>query len=219
MRGAQQLQEWLGRRLAAGAEVQELPEPRRVLGRRIGGGRVEDVVEPFLRLGEALVLGQVHGDRDRDVVEQLPVVIGIGTADGRGRSRWAAWRRDGFTSIGARWDLVIRRRSSRRAGRRGNSGSTGRRSGRPWLVELFDQLADERVEEVLEGVDVKLVDRPEFPGMRLRDDGESPASWKRAAPGRSAGSWLAFFSAAMPGCSCVPPMLPDGADLPSLECQ
>ncbi len=36
------------------------------------------IVEPFLRLGKALVAAQVHRDRHRDVVEQLPVVVGVG---------------------------------------------------------------------------------------------------------------------------------------------
>ena len=46
--------------------------------------RVEDVVEPALRLGEALRLAQMHRDRQRDVKEQLPVVVGVRPAR-RGR--------------------------------------------------------------------------------------------------------------------------------------
>ncbi len=56
------------------AEAQELPEPLRGGHVRVVARRVEDVVEPALRLGEALVLAQVRGDEHRRVEEQLPVV-------------------------------------------------------------------------------------------------------------------------------------------------
>ena len=42
--------------------------------------RVEDVVEPPLRLLEALVLAQAVGDQQRRVEEELPVVDGVGAA-------------------------------------------------------------------------------------------------------------------------------------------
>ena len=60
-----------------GTEVEEFPEPCGCWNVDILGGRVEHIVEPFLCFGEPLVLRQVHRDRDRDVVEQLPVVVGV----------------------------------------------------------------------------------------------------------------------------------------------
>src|SRR5215217_3332809 len=43
-------------------------------------GRVKDIVEPLHRFFEALVLAQVDGDRNRHVVEELPVVRRVGAA-------------------------------------------------------------------------------------------------------------------------------------------
>jgi hypothetical protein len=41
--------------------------------------RIEDVVEPALCFGIALVLAELKRDRERDVVEYLPVVGGVAT--------------------------------------------------------------------------------------------------------------------------------------------
>ena len=59
---------------------EELPEALRRVDRRVVAGRIEDVVEPALRLGEALVLAQMHRDRQRNMEEQLPVVVGVRAA-------------------------------------------------------------------------------------------------------------------------------------------
>src|SRR5688572_23207626 len=58
-------------------EGEELPETLWRLDALVIRGRIEDIVEPALRLGKSLRLAQMHGDRQRDVKEQLPVVIGI----------------------------------------------------------------------------------------------------------------------------------------------
>ena len=64
----------------------------RTFQKRSGGGAVavvggvEEVVEPALRLGEALVLAQVDGDGERHVEEQLPVVDRVGAAGVKSRS-------------------------------------------------------------------------------------------------------------------------------------
>src|SRR6185503_10022091 len=50
--------------------------------RRVGCCRVEDVVEPLLRLFEALVLAQLRRDHERRVEEQLPVVERVSAAIG-----------------------------------------------------------------------------------------------------------------------------------------
>ena len=84
------------RRVGAGGEVDqdlldlldvgvlERPHLPEALRRRAVAvvGRIEEVVEPALRLGEALVLAQVDGDRQRHVEEQLPVVDRVGAAGG-----------------------------------------------------------------------------------------------------------------------------------------
>src|SRR4051794_27015345 len=57
-----------------------LPEPLRPESRIRIVRRVEDVVEPSLRLGVTRVLAEVKGDRERRVVEDLPVVDRIGAA-------------------------------------------------------------------------------------------------------------------------------------------
>ena len=81
--------------------VLERPHLPEALGRRAVAvvGRIEDVVEPLLRLGEALVLAQVHRDRQRHVEEQLPVVDRVGAAGGEievlDRVRVAATNADG----------------------------------------------------------------------------------------------------------------------------
>src|SRR5436190_59108 len=61
-------------------EAQEFPEALRRRDASISAGRVEDVVEPALRLGKPPILAQVNRDRKRDVKEELPVVIGIRAA-------------------------------------------------------------------------------------------------------------------------------------------
>src|SRR5262245_58439959 len=48
-------------------------------GVRIVGRGVEDVAEPTHRLAVPLVLHEPSGDEKRDVEEQLPIVLGIGT--------------------------------------------------------------------------------------------------------------------------------------------
>ena len=60
-------------------ERPHLPEALRRRAVAVVGG-IEQVVEPALRLGEALVLAQVDGDRERHVEEQLPVVDRVGAA-------------------------------------------------------------------------------------------------------------------------------------------
>ena len=62
-------------------ERPHLPEPLRRGAVAVVGG-IEQVVEPALRLGEALVLAQVDGDRERHMEEQLPVVDRVGAAGG-----------------------------------------------------------------------------------------------------------------------------------------
>src|SRR5262245_12229076 len=38
-------------------------------------------MEPFLRLGESLIIAQVHGDHDRDMIDEFPVVIRVRLAE------------------------------------------------------------------------------------------------------------------------------------------
>ena len=73
-------------------ERPQLPGSLQRLQARGRLGRVEDVVEPALRVRELLVGAEAAGDRERDVEEDLPVVGGVGTAvrevdvvDGKGR--------------------------------------------------------------------------------------------------------------------------------------
>ena len=78
IRCAQQNQLLIDRRcVSVVAKCQKLPEPFRRRNRRVVAGRFEDVVEPALRLCEALVLTQVYGDSKWNVKEQLPVVIRV----------------------------------------------------------------------------------------------------------------------------------------------
>jgi hypothetical protein len=73
-------------------ERSRLPKAlRRVLVRATRG--VEDRVEPFLRLGEALILGEANRNHERNVKEELPVVDRVGAAEGEvdvfhGSVRW-----------------------------------------------------------------------------------------------------------------------------------
>src|SRR5262249_38615166 len=56
------------------------PETLWALGRVGGIGWVEYVVKPGFRLGIAAILTKVHGDGEWNVIEELPVVNGIGAA-------------------------------------------------------------------------------------------------------------------------------------------
>ena len=59
------------------AKCKTSPEP---IGWRclcIGRGRIEDEVKPFLRLREALIIAKMDRDHYWDMVDELPVVIGI----------------------------------------------------------------------------------------------------------------------------------------------
>ncbi len=51
--------------------------------RGIGAGRVENEVEPLLRLGKPLVVAEVNAHHDGDMVQQFPVVDGVRAAEPR----------------------------------------------------------------------------------------------------------------------------------------
>ena len=64
------------------AECQEFPEALRRRDILIRGDcRVEDIMEPFLCLGKALIVREVYRDHHGDMKENLPIVVGVGPAD------------------------------------------------------------------------------------------------------------------------------------------
>src|SRR4029453_15407525 len=102
-------------------------------------------MEPALGFGEALVLAQMRRDCERDVVEQLPVIVRVRAAfaeidllgEGVDFDQIAGLQRvEVVEELGRQALLKIRVEHSRKG----------------ILIELLDQLADERVEEVLERV-------------------------------------------------------------------
>jgi hypothetical protein len=64
-------------RIVVLSKSEKPPEALRRVGGPIVRRRIEDVMEPTLCLGKTLRLAQVHGNCDRDVKEQLPVVVRV----------------------------------------------------------------------------------------------------------------------------------------------